>query len=1203
MNRADRYALCLSFLVAAAAFNTATSAERLPLADMSQRTEELKGLRWGMFICWSFSTFSEKEWTPGITDISYFRATEADTDQWARTAKEAEMGYILFLTKHHDGFCLWDTQTTDRKVTNAPLKRDVLAELKRSCDKYGIKLALYFSEGEWRHPGGLDHPETTGAKRNNQGGRDPEMKRAQLRELLTQYGPIEYIWFDHAVGDGGLSHAETVAFCKALQPGCFVGFNHGVQEGADIRLGEMGKPGPLTDHAAAGPHMRDKPAATYRLAEFTYPIQPRQPKGAMWFYSHPDNEGVCHSPEKLYRDYLGAVHYGNVFALDVGPDTRGRLREIDVRTLRTVGGWIRNPPPPRVDLQVDWPAFLARHDLVWEVLPEKFDHGAFLGNGLLGTTVYQDGPSRLRFELGRSDVTDRRRDNGRLPIGGLVLTTAGVITGGTLRTDLWNAEVRGDLATDKGRVRFRALTHADEIALLIDLDAEGGETAAAFAWEPGKAEVFRDEMKKIQGEPNPPPDASADGDVSYCEQRRVAGGAYATAWCVRGGPAARRVTLTVADTFPGTGAKGEALATVRRVAALDPAALERGHRAWWHAYYPASFVTVPDAQAEGFYWIQMYKLACATRRERQVIDLLGPWYRQTGWPRIWWNLNIQLAYSPVYAANRLELGESFTRFIDAKRDNFVRNAKEIWGFDGCATVPHTTCYEGLRGDGTCAPQAFINPGDFTWALWLYWQQYRYSMDHALVTNHARHAFYPLLKGSVNLYLKLLQSGADGRLHLPPMHSPEYSQTPYADNNYNLSLLRWGCTRLLELNARYGLNDAQAQEWERVLRDLTPYPTDENGLRVGATQAFERSHRHWSHLLMVWPLNLVSAEQPENRALVEKSLRHWLTVEGGKQIYGWSSAAAACLYACLGDGDQALASLRAHHNNRRFVMPNTQYIEGSPVIECSLAAATALQTMLLQSGGGAIRVFPAVPGEWQEVAFHDLRAEGAFLVSAGRRGGRTRWVRVRSLAGETCRLRPGFDGAFRHAPETVVLREAAPGVFEVDLARDAEVILFQEPGDRLPEAAPCALPAKSHNVFGVKNPKLALAPALSSGRPMRASSEWGAGYGAAKAADDDPTTRWGAAPGSRSGWLESDLGEAREVGGVEVWEEGFPRTLAYAVSVEEGGGWREVARGERFGGRRTVRFPAVRTRRVRLAIERADEVPTLEEFRVLAPVAP
>jgi len=310
--------------------------------DMAKRAEELKNLRWGMFICWSFSTFSGKEWTPGVTDVSFFRATDVDTDQWARTAKEAGMGYILFLTKHHDGFCLWDTKTTDRKVTKAPLGRDVLAELRKSCDKYGIKLALYFSEGEWRQPGGLDDPATPEPKKRNQGGKNAELKKAQLKELLTQYGPIEYIWFDHAVGDGGLSHKETIAWCKSFQPGCFIGFNHGDQEGADIRLGEKGRPGPLSDHTAAGPHMRDAPSKNYLLAEFTYPILPPHKGGAMWFYSLPEHDHLCHPPEKLYRDYLGAVKYGNIFSINVGPDYNGRLRAIDVATLRKVGEMIRN---------------------------------------------------------------------------------------------------------------------------------------------------------------------------------------------------------------------------------------------------------------------------------------------------------------------------------------------------------------------------------------------------------------------------------------------------------------------------------------------------------------------------------------------------------------------------------------------------------------------------------------------------------------------------------------------------------------------------------------------------------------------------------------------------------------------------------------------------------------------------------------------
>ena len=304
---------------------------------MAQRAEELRNLRWGMFVCWSFSTFSGKEWTPGVKDVAFFKATGCDTDQWARTAMEAGMGYILFLTKHHDGFCLWDTKTTDRKVTKSPLGRDVLAELRKSCDKYGVKLALYFSEGDWTWPGAVDG-------QSGQGGSNPETKKAQLKELLTQYGSIEFIWFDHAAGTGGLNHAETTAWCHQCQPATLIGFNHGDPSG-EISLRECGKAGVLGDVASAS-YNKDNEAKHkgYLLAEFTYPILPPHKGGAMWFYSLPKHDHLCHSAKKLYQDYLDAGKYGNIFSINVGPDYSGRLREIDVKTLRQVGEMIRNSP-------------------------------------------------------------------------------------------------------------------------------------------------------------------------------------------------------------------------------------------------------------------------------------------------------------------------------------------------------------------------------------------------------------------------------------------------------------------------------------------------------------------------------------------------------------------------------------------------------------------------------------------------------------------------------------------------------------------------------------------------------------------------------------------------------------------------------------------------------------------------------------------
>jgi len=723
---------------------------------------------------------------------------------------------------------------------------------------------------------------------------------------------------------------------------------------------------------------------------------------------------------------------------------------------------------PLVDVRVDWPTFLERQDLVWEKLPAKFDHGAFLGNGMMGATIHQDGPNRFRWEMGRADVTEHRRDNARLPIGGLVLATAGAIQDGTMRLDIRNAEVRGKITTDTGAIAFRSFIHTSEMVMLTDIEATGGEKGpdgAKLAWEARPAIDTVNKYPKDQV--NPPSETKTADGVTVCVQRRYAGGSFATAWAEATTDGRRRIVVSIADTFPEDTSELQAVAEVKRILAADFDALLASHRAWWHAFYPKSFVSIPESRVESFYWIQLYKLASASRPNSVPVDLLGPWYRKTRWPRIWWNLNIQTLYLQVYTGNHLELGESFVNFLDAKRANFFRNAKEIYKFDDCATVPHTTCYEGLRGNGTRAPGHYINPGDFTWALHNYYLHYRYSMDHRMVTDHEAHAFYPLLRGSVNLYLRLLKTSDDGKLHLPVLHSPEYGGD--ADNNYNLSLLRWACRTLIELNSRYKLDDPLVGKWKETLDNLVAYPVDENGLRVGAKMSFTHSHRHWSHMLMIHPLHIMTEDDTEDRELIRRSIRHWLTVDNSRQVYGWSRAAAASLYATLGDGDNAVDQVRRHMADHRFVQPNTQYIEGDPVIECSIVLNRSIQDMLCQSWGTKINVFPAVPKQWEAAAFHDLRAEGAFLVSARREGGETSWVRIKSLAGEPCRVQPNLPGEIRAAGPNgpVPVKAVGHGVYELKLAKGREVILFS--GDMMPHTVidPAEANGDKPNPWGVK----------------------------------------------------------------------------------------------------------------------------------------
>ena len=313
------------------AANTRINTAKLP---DELRAKQISDMKWGMFVCWSFSTFSGEEWTSTTgKDASYFKVTGCDTDQWCETAKAAGMHYILFLTKHHDGFCLWDTATTEKKVTNSPLGIDVLAKLKKSCDKYDLKLALYFSEGDWTWPGSVD---------KGKSAHNPEMKKAQIKELLTHYGPIEFWWMDHAAGHGGLSHRKTVDWIHQFQPNSFVGFNHG-QPAGRVCLRERGKPGKLGDPNATKYNKKAEARFKgYRVAEFTYPILPKHQGGADWFYSLPKHDGLCYPAEKLYKDYVAAVKCRNIFSLNIGPNYEGKLRDIDVKTLRAVGEMIKS---------------------------------------------------------------------------------------------------------------------------------------------------------------------------------------------------------------------------------------------------------------------------------------------------------------------------------------------------------------------------------------------------------------------------------------------------------------------------------------------------------------------------------------------------------------------------------------------------------------------------------------------------------------------------------------------------------------------------------------------------------------------------------------------------------------------------------------------------------------------------------------------
>jgi alpha-L-fucosidase len=95
---------------------------------------------YGMFISYGINTFNEIEWSKGNLPVSSYNPTDLDCDQWIKIAKEAGFRYVILITKHHDGFCLWDSKYTEYDVASSPVKTDVVAEVAKACKKYGVKL-------------------------------------------------------------------------------------------------------------------------------------------------------------------------------------------------------------------------------------------------------------------------------------------------------------------------------------------------------------------------------------------------------------------------------------------------------------------------------------------------------------------------------------------------------------------------------------------------------------------------------------------------------------------------------------------------------------------------------------------------------------------------------------------------------------------------------------------------------------------------------------------------------------------------------------------------------------------------------------------------------------------------------------------------------------------------------------------------------
>ena len=325
-----------------------------PTAANLEARQQFENAKFGLFIHWGvFSILGDAEWVMQNENIKvkdytrlmdFFNPTEFNAHDWVAMAKNAGMKYITLITRHHDGFSMWDTKYSDFNIMNTPYHKDVVKMIVDECHKQDMKIFLYYSILDWRRD---DYSYWTG--RTGQGtGRTVhgdwndyiKFMENQLTELLTNYGKIDGIWFDgywdQTAPEGAQDRTpridwhlpEIYALIHKLQPACLIGNNHHLTPlpGEDFQMFEKDLPG------------QNKSGLSFQKPSDQLPLETCETMNNSWGFNIKDDN---YKPVNTLIHYLvNAAGRNANFLLNVGPQPNGIIQEEFRDTLQQIGKWM-----------------------------------------------------------------------------------------------------------------------------------------------------------------------------------------------------------------------------------------------------------------------------------------------------------------------------------------------------------------------------------------------------------------------------------------------------------------------------------------------------------------------------------------------------------------------------------------------------------------------------------------------------------------------------------------------------------------------------------------------------------------------------------------------------------------------------------------------------------------------------------------------
>ncbi|MEX2232615.1 MAG: glycoside hydrolase family 95-like protein [Cyclobacteriaceae bacterium] len=733
------------------------------------------------------------------------------------------------------------------------------------------------------------------------------------------------------------------------------------------------------------------------------------------------------------------------------------------------------------------------HDLHFDSLANTWDEGIPLGNGMIGGLIWQK-DKNLRISLDRADLWDLRPMKGLdRPeftykwIAGQVKKkdyaivqkyfdspyetepAPSKIPGGALEFDLQNwgtiEYVHLSLKDAFSEVKWKNGTllkifvHATQPVGWIRLenvkaDFEPSLVAPRYQGNvtSGGGSVEGDDLSRLG---YPQGNIIRNDNFIIYDQEGWGGFKYEIAFSwQRINSTTIEGVWSISSQYPGKKLNPSASSMVRLSIQRGYESDLKSHFSWWKKFWDQSAIQIPDSLLEKQWYLEQYKFGSAARRGSPPISLQAIWTADNGRIPPWkgdfhHDLNTQLSYWPSYSANHLEEALGYIDHLEENKANYKRFTKLFFGTDGLA-VPGVTTLEGTEMGGWT--QYSLSPTVSAWLGHHYYLHWRYSMDREFLKQKA----YPWVKDVAGHFEQITVKDENGFRKLPISSSPEINNNDISawfdqNTNYDLALMRFTFKAAAELAKELG-KQAEADHWKQILKEFPEYALSDNlELMFAPGLHYHESHRHFSHLMAIHPLGLIRWEDGEKSQAIIINTIKLLDKVGPDWWCGYSYSWLGNIKARAKDGEGAAKALEIFA--KAFCLKNSFHVNGDQTksgyskftyrpftLEGNFAFASGVQEMLLQSYAGFIEIMPAVPSHWKDISFDNLRAEGAFLISAKKTDGQLTEIKIAAEHGGKTKLKLSDKSWYVAKKKGATSKNLTEGFLELSFEKGGEIVM-------------------------------------------------------------------------------------------------------------------------------------------------------------------